>query len=425
MKVILVVDDDATNLRTLGELLRPDYRVRLGGSGEDALRIARSEPRPDLILLDVMMPAMDGYEVLRRLQADEATRGIPVILVTALHDDDSEQRGFELGAADFIHKPIRAAVTLSRIRAHIDAKAARDSLQRKAQHMARRAEQGEQQLESTRQQLLQSERMASIGQLSAGIAHEINNPVGFVASNLAALERYLDDLFAIADACAADVPMPAEQRLAELRSLMRRLEYDYLKQDVLDLLAESREGVERVRQIVADMKGLAHAGSSRWQWADLHEGLDSTLNIARNEFKHHCTLVKHYGDLPHIHCIPSQLNQVFMNLVVNAAQAIEGSGEITVTTERVDEATIRVSVADTGKGISPEGLSHLFEPFYTTKPVGQGTGLGLTLSREIIERHRGRITVSSELDKGTVFALTFPIDPLAGAEEGAAAESQA
>ncbi len=310
MKVILVVDDDATNLRTLGELLRPDYRVRLGGSGEDALRIARSEPRPDLILLDVMMPAMDGYEVLRRLQADEATRGIPVILVTALHDDDSEQRGFELGAADFIHKPIRAAVTLSRIRAHIDAKAARDSLQRKAQHMARRAEQGEQQLESTRQQLLQSERMASIGQLSAGIAHEINNPVGFVASNLAALERYLDDLFAIADACAADVPMPAEQRLAELRSLMRRLEYDYLKQDVLDLLAESREGVERVRQIVADMKGLAHAGSSRWQWADLHEGLDSTLNIARNEFKHHCTLVKHYGDLPHIHCIPSQLNQV-------------------------------------------------------------------------------------------------------------------
>ena len=157
MKVILVVDDDATNLRTLGELLRPEYRVRLASSGEDALRIAGSDPRPDLILLDVMMPVMDGYEVLRRLRADEATRAIPVVFVTALHDDDSEQRGFELGAADFIHKPIRAAVALSRIRAQIDARTARESLRRKALHMARMAEQGAEQLESTRRQLLQSE----------------------------------------------------------------------------------------------------------------------------------------------------------------------------------------------------------------------------------------------------------------------------
>ena len=355
MKVILVVDDDATNLRTLGEMLRPEYRVRLASSGEDALRIAGSDPRPDLILLDVMMPVMDGYEVLRRLQADEKTRAIPVIFVTALHDEDSELRGFELGAADFIHKPIRAAVALSRIRTQIDARTARESLRRKAQHMARMAEQGAEQLESTRRQLLQSEKMASIGQLSAGIAHEINNPVGFVASNLAALERYLDDLFAIIDACAAEAGAPAEQRLAEVRGLMQRLEYDYVKEDVLDLLAESKEGVERVRQIVADMKGFSHAGASGWQWADLHGGLDSTLNIARSTFKHHCTLVRRYGELPHIHCIPSQLNQVFMNLVVNAAQAIEGSGEITITTGRVGDDAVRVSVADTGKGISPEG----------------------------------------------------------------------
>jgi len=412
MKVILVVDDDATNLRTLGELLRPEYRVRLASSGEDALRIAGSDPRPDLILLDVMMPVMDGYEVLRRLRADEATRAIPVVFVTALHDDDSEQRGFELGAADFIHKPIRAAVALSRIRAQIDARTARESLRRKALHMARMAEQGAEQLESTRRQLLQSEKMASIGQLSAGIAHEINNPVGFVASNLAALERYLDDLFSIIDACSAEPGAPAEQRLAEVRGLMQRLEYDYVKEDVLDLLAESKEGVERVRQIVADMKGFSHAGASGWQWADLHGGLDSTLNIARSTFKHHCTLVKRYGELPHIHCIPSQLNQVFMNLVVNAAQAIEGSGEITVTTARVGGDSVRVSIADTGKGISPEGLRRLFEPFYTTKPVGEGTGLGLTLSREIVQRHRGQIEVSSELGKGTVFTVTLPIDPV-------------
>ena len=411
MKVILVVDDDATNLRTLGELLRPEYRVRLASSGEDALRIAGSDPRPDLILLDVMMPLMDGYEVLRCLQADEATRAIPVIFVTALHDEDSEQRGFELGAADFIHKPIRAAVALSRIRAQIDARTARESLRRKAQHMARLAELGAEQLESARRQLLQSEKMASLGQLSAGIAHEINNPVGFVASNLAALERYLDDLFSIVDACAADTGAPAEQRLADVRGLMQRLEYDYLRQDVLDLLAESRDGVERVRQIVADMKGLSHTGASAWQWADLHAGLDSTLNIARNEFKHRCTVVRHYGELPEIRCIPSQLNQVFMNLVVNAAQAIVGEGEITVSTGRVGDDAVWVSIADTGQGISAEGLSHLFEPFYTTKPPGKGTGLGLTLSREIIQRHKGQIEVSSEPGKGTVFTLTLPIDP--------------
>ena len=416
MKVILVVDDDATNLRTLGELLRPEYRVRLAGSGEDALRIAGSDLRPDLILLDVMMPVMDGYEVLRRLQADEATRAIPVIFVTALHDDDSEQRGFELGAADFIHKPIRAAVALSRIRAQIDARTARESLRRKAQHMARMAEQGAQQLESTRQRLLQSEKMASLGQLSAGIAHEINNPVGFVGSNLAALERYLDDLFSIIDACAADTGAPAEQHLAEVRGLMQRLEYEYLRQDVRDLLAESKDGVERVRQIVADMKGLAHTGASAWQWSDLHAGLDSTLNIARNEFKHRCTVVRRYGELPQIHCIPSQLTQVFMNLVVNAAQAIEGEGEITVTTERVGDEAVRVSVADTGQGISAEGLSHLFEPFYTTKPAGKGTGLGLALSREIVQRHQGHIEASSEPGKGTVFTLTLPIDPVRDAD---------
>jgi signal transduction histidine kinase len=360
---------------------------------------------------------MDGYEVLRRLQADEATRAIPVIFVTALHDDESEQRGFELGAADFIHKPIRAAVALSRIRAQIDARTARDSLRRKAQHMARVAEQGAEQLESTRQQLLQSEKMASLGQLSAGIVHEINNPVGFVASNLAALERYLDDLFSIIDACAADTGAPAEQRLAQVRGLMQRVEYDYVRQDVLDLVAESKDGVERVRQIVADMKGMSHSGASGWQWADLHAGLDSTLNIARNEFRHHCTLVRRYGDLPQIRCIPSQLNQVFMNLVVNAAQAIEGAGEITITTGRVGDDAVRVSVADTGQGISAETLSRLFEPFYTTKPMGKGTGLGLALSREIAQRHRGQIEVSSEPGKGTVFTLTLPIDPVP-AEEG-------
>ena len=200
------------------------------------------------------------------------------------------------------------------------------------------------------------------------------------------------------------------QRLAELRSLMRRLEYDYLKQDVLDLLAESREGVERVRQIVADMKGLAHAGSSRWQWADLHEGLDSTLNIIWNELKYKCTVVKHYDPtLPQVYCIASQLNQVFMNLLVNAAHAITAErGTITISTG-VDGPNVWVEVADTGAGIAQENLKRIFDPFFTTKPVGKGTGLGLSLSYGIVQKHSGRMEVHSELGVGTRFRITLPI----------------
>lgn len=411
MKVILIVDDDPTNLRTLGELLRPEYRVRLASSGAEALRVACSEPCPDLILLDVMMPGMDGCEVLRRLQADDATRAIPVIFVTALQDEDSEQRGFELGAADYIHKPVRAAIALSRIRVQLDAKAARDRLRRKNLRMKHQMEVGGRELEMAQIQLLQSEKMASIGQLSAGIAHEINNPIGFVASNLSALERYLQDLFAIIGSCSdGSDTRDSRTQLNDVRALMRQLDYDFVRQDVVALVAESREGIERVRQIVADLKGFSHVGSAEWQWVDIHAGLDSTLNIARNEFKYHCKLVKCYGALPHIRCIPSQLNQVFMNLVVNAAQAIEGEGEITITTECAGEDAIRVSVADTGKGIAAEGMARIFEPFYTTKDVGQGTGLGLSLSWGIVERHHGRIDVSSEVGGGSVFTVTLPVN---------------
>ncbi|WP_374247262.1 ATP-binding protein [Zoogloea sp.] len=411
MKVILIVDDNPTNLRTLGELLRPFYRVRLADSGAEALRIAGSGTPPDLILLDVMMPGMDGYEVLHKLQADEATRHVPVIFVTALHDEDSELRGFELGAADFIHKPVRAAIALSRIRAQLDAKAARDSLRTSNRSIVSQMEEGARQLELAQMQLLQSEKMASIGQLSAGIAHEINNPIGFVASNLSTLAQYLQDLLTVAGLCADDPgSRDASAILAEVRAQLRRMDFDFLRQDVADLVAETREGVERVRRIVADLKGFSHSGDSEWQWADLHAGLDSTLNIARNEFKYHCTLVKDYGELPHVRCIPSQLNQVFMNLVVNAAQAIEGEGQIAVRTACTGDNGVEISVTDTGAGIDADKLPRIFEPFYTTKPVGKGTGLGLSLSWGIVERHGGTIRVFSEPGKGTTFTVNLPID---------------
>ncbi len=369
-----------------------------------------SEPRPDLILLDIVMPDMDGFEVLRRLSADEATRDISVIFVTAMHNIEDEQRGFELGAADFIHKPIRETVVLSRIRAQLDAKAARDMLRKTNLRLSRQMAEGAHALERAQQLLLQSEKMAAVGLVAAGVAHEINNPVGFVGSNLRTLGGYLQDLLTLLDAYAAADDAAARARA---QALARSLNYEFLRQDIGDLIAESRDGIDRVSRIVQALKTFSHAGDGEWQWADLHQGLETTLNIVWNELKYHCTVTRRFAELPPVYCLPSQLNQVFMNLLVNAAHAIEGQGEITVATERVGDDAVRVSISDTGKGIAPELRERIFDPFFTTKPVGKGTGLGLALVRDIVHRHGGDIAVDSEPGRGTTFALTLPVQPVA------------
>lgn len=268
-------------------------------------------------------------------------------------------------------------------------------------------------LHETQQQLVQSEKLASIGQLAAGVAHEINNPIGYVSSNIRSLQDYITRLFQVLDVYQATEAALPDAARARIDKIKHEADFDYLRDDIHELIRESAEGTERVRKIVQDLRDFSRSDTAQqWQAADLHMGLDSTLNIASNEIKYRADVVREYGAIPLVECLPSQLNQVFMNLVVNAAQAIEGSGEITVTTGRVGDDSVQVSIADTGKGISPEGLRRLFEPFYTTKPVGEGTGLGLTLSREIVQRHRGQIEVNSELGKGTVFTLTLPIDPV-------------
>jgi signal transduction histidine kinase len=265
-------------------------------------------------------------------------------------------------------------------------------------------------LEEAQQQLLQSEKMASIGQLAAGVAHEINNPIGYVHSNLGSLEGYIEDVFRMLEVYAdIERSHPEHAALfAEARALREKLDIDFLKEDVHALLAETREGIGRVKKIVQDLKDFSRAGSEdEWQWADLHKGLDSTLNIVNNEIKYKAKVVKEYGTLPEIECLPSQLNQVFMNLLVNAAHAIEGQGTITVRTG-ADAENLWVEVADTGCGIAPENLQRIFEPFFTTKPVGKGTGLGLSLSYGIVRKHGGRIDVKSELGRGSTFRVTLP-----------------
>ena len=267
------------------------------------------------------------------------------------------------------------------------------------------------QLEQAHNQVLQSEKLASIGQLAAGVAHEINNPIGFVNCNLGTLERHVGGLLRLIEAHEHAAAAPGDPAArANVVQLEQALELDYLREDLRDLMRESRDGLERVKRIVQDLKDFSRVGETAWQAADLHACLESTLNVVWNEIKYRAEVIKNFGLLPEVECMPSQLNQVFVNLLVNAAQAIEGRGTITICTG-VDEAAgeVWISIADTGSGIAPEHLHRIFDPFFTTKPVGQGTGLGLSVSYSIVQKHGGRIEVDSRVGEGTCFRLRLPV----------------
>ncbi len=266
-------------------------------------------------------------------------------------------------------------------------------------------------LSMAQEQLMQSEKLASIGQLAAGVAHEINNPIGYIFSNFSTLEVYIDSLLKILAAYEKlDKNRGSTEVYQELNAVRKDVEIDYLKEDIPALMSESREGITRVRKIVQDLKDFSRTDTAlEWQWANLHRGIDSTLNIVNNEIKYKADVIKNYGNLPDVECLPSQINQVVMNLVVNAAHAINGGrGTISITTKVVD-ADVQIEVEDTGAGIAPENLSRIFDPFFTTKPVGQGTGLGLSLSYGIMQKHQGSIQVNSVMGQGTTFTLRLPI----------------
>ncbi|HEX5843115.1 MAG TPA: ATP-binding protein [Pseudomonas sp.] len=268
-------------------------------------------------------------------------------------------------------------------------------------------------LETANSQLLQSEKMAAIGQLAAGVAHEINNPIGYVFSNLKTLDGYVQALLKIIDA------VEGVASLDELRLLKRNLEYDYIRGDVAALISESEDGIDRVKRIISALKDFSHIEEEEFRRADLHRGLDTTLNVVNNELKYKAEVIKEYGELPEVECILSQINQVVMNLLVNAAHAIEQFGRITLRTGREGD-WVWLEVEDNGAGMEAKLINRIFEPFFTTKPVGKGTGLGLALSYNIVQKHNGRIEVHSEPGCGTRFRIHLPIDQPGSADTGRA-----
>jgi hemerythrin-like metal-binding protein len=261
-------------------------------------------------------------------------------------------------------------------------------------------------MEETQQQLLQSEKMAAIGQLAAGVAHEINNPVGFVNSNLGTLKGYITNLLDVLDAYEKTGNNDDTSAIEAARS---KADLEFLREDLPILVKESQDGLNRVTRIVQDLKDFSRIDQAERQLADLNASLESTLNVVRNEIKYKADVVLQLGDIPEVDCVPAQVNQVFMNILVNAAQAIEHKGIITIRSTNEGEY-VRFDIEDTGKGMPEDVKNRIFEPFFTTKPVGKGTGLGLSISYDIIvKKHHGRIDVDSTPGVGTRFSLWLPL----------------
>ena len=426
---VLVVDDDPI-LRMHLQRLASKFvsEIRVAADGVEALEVWR-QWLPNVIVTDIFMPRMDGLELSAAIKADDPDAQI--IVITSDKDNESLQRALAIGVERYITKPVDMHLLIDAI-----GKCVRDQQQIEELRLNRRIatlttalqeqleerkrteeklqqEKAEQQvlierLEDAHNQLLQSEKMASIGQLAAGVAHEINNPIGFVNSNLGALRQYIQSLLKLLATYEQHEAELAPESRAAVGALKQEIDITYLRQDVGDLLTESLGGLQRVKRIVQDLKDFSHVSDSEMQWANLQDGLESTLNVVWNELKYKAEVIKDYGTIPEIECIPSQLNQVFMNLLVNAAQAIKERGTITLRTRQEGE-NVSIEISDTGSGIPQSIINRVFDPFFTTKPVGTGTGLGLSITHGIIRKHNGQIDVSSEPGVGTTFRIVLPL----------------
>ncbi|MFI5401583.1 MAG: ATP-binding protein [Planctomycetota bacterium] len=452
---LVVVDDDPRILRLCGRYLEEtllasstgaDVSLHLFASGNEALAAARAiVARGEGIactLTDYLLGSdTDGIDVIQRLW--ELDRDMQCTLMTGAGDLAEAEIVPRIPPAlldrwDFLGKPFTRLEITQRVRralftwfAHRRAELreaenerlvvklarSKETLQRMVQGRTRalsdrntdlerktaQLEGALRELETAHSMLLQQEKMASIGVLAAGVAHELNNPIGFVNSNLGTLGRYCDKLVQVLAAYERRLPGDGE-----LEALRRDLKLAFLLEDLPTLIRESLDGTERVRKIVADLRVFSHPSEKHAVHADLNECLRSTLNIVHNELKYKARVTTDLASIPPVRCRPGEINQVFLNLLVNACHALKEQGEIRVTS-RAEGHTVVVTVADTGCGIPDEIRGRIFDPFFTTKPVGQGTGLGLTISYDIVRKHGGTLTFESEVGKGTTFHLRLPI----------------
>ena len=386
---ILIVDDEPFNLDLLEQELIDQYEVVKAKDGEEALREA-GETNPDVILLDVRMPGMSGLEVVEHLRGSERHLTTPVILLTAQSGLSDQVEGLDSGADDYITKPFEPEDLHARIRSALRIGRLQKALARDRNDLKEALES----LRSTEAQLVHSEKMAALGKLVAGVAHELNNPIGFIYANVDHLRRYLGTLRKVFTATELSPDLAGRGAKAF---------------ETLDRVIEScADGVNRIKVIVKGLRTFSRLDEAELKTVDIHEGIDSTLALLEHYLKDRVEVHRNFGDLLPLECYAGQLNQVFMNLLTNASDSIVEQGDIWIDTSIEDE-NARISIRDSGSGIKPEDINRIFDPFFTTKEVGKGTGLGLSISYGIVERHEGRIEVESEEGKGSTFTVIVPL----------------
>jgi two-component system, NtrC family, sensor kinase len=419
---ILVVDDNPNNIRVLFDVLHgAGFKVYVVKSGELALQNL-ALIQPDLILLDVMMPGLDGFETCRRMKANAATKDTPVIFMTVLSDVENKVKGFKMGAVDYITKPIQVEEVIARVNVHLALRNTQVQLinevsERKQSEM--KLQQVLEELQTKQAELIQSEKMSSLGQLMAGVAHEINNPINFISANLFHASQYIQDLLNLVQLYQKYNPSPEPALLSEIEEI----ELDFLKEDLPKLLGSMQVGVDRIQQILLSLRIFSHADEGEMKLVDIHQGIDSTLMILAYRLKAtsdrpKIEVMKKYGNLPLVECYGGQLNQVFMNILSNAIDGLEQAIKaqksftpcITIGTEVIDSDRVAIRIADNGLGIPEEIKQRIFEAFFTTKPIGMGTGFGLAISHQIItEKHNGSLECVSSLGQGAEFSIIVPI----------------
>ncbi|MEB3341746.1 hybrid sensor histidine kinase/response regulator [Okeania sp.] len=439
---IIIIDDTPANLHVLSSLLKENgYLVRAFPSGKLALAFMEKFS-PSLILLDIKMPNMDGYEVCQNLKANKLTADIPVIFISALDEVMDKIKAFTVGGVDYITKPFQAEEVLARISTHLELSHLKKMLKQEnylqAQQLAeqnRQLQRVNQELEKANQELnekydelkqaqltiIQSEKMSALGNLLANIAHDINNPVGFLSGNIQPALDYVNDLFRLLDLVEKESP-----NLRAIKEEIEEIDLDYIREDFPKLINSMEVGVKQLQDISISLRTFSRTDTKHPVLYNIHDGIDSTITILKYRLKTHqdypeINIIKNYAHLPPIDCYAGQLNQVFMNILSNAIDAIEEANkegarkeivnQIRIETEfSVDKKQVIIHIADNGIGMSQEVKEKVFEQGFTTKVVGKGTGLGMAIARNIVvEKHKGSLTCNSQLGKGTEFIISLPV----------------
>ncbi|BAZ36816.1 response regulator receiver sensor signal transduction histidine kinase (plasmid) [Calothrix sp. NIES-4101] len=422
--LILVVDDTPANLEVLSEALTDGgFEVAIATDGELAISQAQL-CLPSLILLDVMMPCIDGFETCRRLKADKITQDIPVIFMTALADSTDKIKGLNLGAVDYVTKPFQEAELIARVKTQLKLRHLTQNLEQQVAERTEELTKALQQVQQSQIQLVQSEKMAALGQLVAGIAHEINNPVNFIHGNLKHLEEYTQIFLDFLQLYQKYYPNPVE----EIQEQAEEVDLEFVQEDAVKMLTSMKIGTERIRQIVLSLRNFSRIDEADFKAVDIHEGIESTLMILQHRLKAksespEIQLIREYDKLPPVECYPGLLNQALMNILANAIDALEefntkrtyqqiedNPNRIIIRTSVINSQSIEISIADNGSGIPEHIQKRIFDPFFTTKPIGKGTGMGMSISYQIItEKHGGKLKFYSQPGQGTEFMIQIPI----------------